>query len=356
VTAFQQVSVGAAAFKSSGGNPLALVAVDLSRDNGVTWTRIVANSRPRNPTDLESSPTVFTTAGMAVVRATAMDTHGLTASSQVSLVVGKATQPAPTISPSSATVTAGQTVPFAASGGATGNYSWGGSASSTGPAASALFTTSGTFAVTLVDEGNANYLPSPAASSTVTVGPALYTLSLMASAGGTVTGGGSYPANASATAVALPATGNAFAGWTGDVVSSAPTVTVTMTANKSLLASFTALLAQTLSATAPSGISTRSPAFTVAAQASSGLPVTLTLDSGPATLNASVLTPGSSPGVVTLTATQPGNSEYLPAAPLVISFPIGLPPAGVLYAEDSAATKRSDRMTRNTSYTSGPTR
>jgi hypothetical protein len=71
-------------------------------------------------------------------------------------------------------------------------------------------------------------------------------------------------------------------------------------------------------------------------------------------LNAFVLTPGASPGVVTLTATQPGNSEYLPAAPLVISFAIGLPPAGVLYTDDSAETKRSDRMTRTPSYTSGP--
>ena len=209
--------------------------------------------------------------------------------------------------------------------------------------------------MTLIDTGNADYLPSPAALATVTVGPALYTLSLTASGGGTVTGVGSYPANAAATAVAAPSAGNAFVGWTGDVVSSAQTVTVTMTANRSLMASFTALLAQTLSATTPTGISTRSPAFTVAAQASSGLPVTLALDSGPATLNGSVLTPGASPGVVTLTATQPGNFDYLPAAPLVISFSIGFPPAGVLLTEDSAATKRSDRMTHNTSYTSGPT-
>jgi hypothetical protein len=188
----------------------------------------------------------------------------------------------------------------------------------------------------------------------VTAGPALYTLSLTASAGGTVTGGGSYPANASATASAAPAAGNAFVGWTGDVVSPAQTVTVAMTSNKSLLASFAALLTQTLSATTPTGISTRSPAFTVAAQASSGLPVTLALDSGPATLNGSILTPGTSQGVVTLTATQPGNSEYLPAAPLVITFSIGLPPAGVLLTDDSAATKRSDRVTHTTSYTSGP--
>ena len=126
-----------------------------------------------------------------------------------------------------------------------------------------------------------------------------------------------------------------------------------MSANRSLMANFTALLPQTLTANTPSGISTRSPAFAISASSTSGLPVFLALDSGPATLDGSVLSPSGATGLVTLTATQPGNAAYLPAVPLVITFPIGLPPPGVVLSDDSAATKRSDRVTRNTSYTSG---
>jgi hypothetical protein len=82
--------------------------------------------------------------------------------------------------------------------------------------------------------------------------------------------------------------------------------------------------------------------------------VTLALTSGPASLAADVVTPEGTTGQVTITASQPGNSQYLPAQPVVISFPIGSPPVGVILADDSPATKKSDKATRTTSYTSGP--
>jgi hypothetical protein len=101
-------------------------------------------------------------------------------------------------------------------------------------------------------------------------------------------------------------------------------------------------------------VSTRTAALTLSVTASSGLPVSLTLDSGPASLSNGVVTPTGALGEVTLTATQAGNALYLPAPPVSISFAIGMPPAGAILQDDSSATKRGDKQTRTTSYRSGP--
>jgi uncharacterized repeat protein (TIGR02543 family) len=206
--------------------------------------------------------------------------------------------------------------------------------------------------VTVLDQGNANFNPSPSASAAVSVQNPFYTLSVSASGAGTVSGGGSYPPNAEATAYAIPGAGNAFAGWTGDATAATPTVSILMSANRSLMAHFSPLLAQTISYAPPGAISTRTPAFALAVTASSGLPVSLALDSGPATLAGNVVTPSGSTGEVTVTATQPGNAQYLPAQPVIITFAIGPPPPGVILTDDSAATKKSDKDTRATSFTS----
>src|ERR1017187_7472643 len=68
----------------------------------------------------ESVSYVFGAAGAATLRATATDTSGLVGSAQATFVVGRASQPAVAITPSSAAITAGQSVGFAASGGTTG--------------------------------------------------------------------------------------------------------------------------------------------------------------------------------------------------------------------------------------------
>jgi hypothetical protein len=188
----------------------------------------------------------------------------------------------------------------------------------------------------------------------VTVQAPFYTLSVSATAGGTVAGGGSYPPNAQATAVATADPGSTFTGWTGDLTAVTLTLSVLMSSNKALLAHFAPLLPQTISFVPPGAVTTFTPAFTLLVTSSSGLPVSLALDSGPATLAASLVTPTGAAGEVTLTATQAGNAQYLPAQPLVISFPIGLPPPGVFLSDDSAATKRTDRETRTTSFRSGP--
>jgi hypothetical protein len=338
----------------AGGNPLALVVIDLSVDDGNTWTRIASDNSPRSPTDAESVSFRFSSAGTAILRGTATDSQGLSGNATLTLAIAKADQSGVSISPSAASATAGQTLLFTASGGATGNYAWGGSASGAGSSTTVAFPAPGTFTLTVIDLGSPGYNPSPAASATVNVQPAFYTLTLLSSPGGTVSGGGSYAPNAVANAVATAAPGNSFAGWTGDLTGASSTMAVVMSSNKSLTANFVALLPQTISLVAPSAVTTRSAPFTLSAASSSGLPVALALLSGPASLLGTTLTPTGAVGVVTLTATQQGDSQYLPAPPVVLSFPIGLPPPGVIFADDASATRRSDRKTRTTSYTSTP--
>jgi lysophospholipase L1-like esterase len=58
------------------------------------------------------------------------------------------------------------------------------------------------------------------------------------------------------------------------------------------------------------------------ASASSGLPVSIELVSGPASLDASVLTLNGQPGIVEVRATQPGNDNWQPAEPASRSIEI----------------------------------
>jgi hypothetical protein len=55
--------------------------------------------------------------------------------------------------------------------------------------------------------------------------------------------------------------------------------------------------------------------FAIAAKATSGLPVSLAVISGPATLEKSELTLLGTPGLVIIRATQPGDALFLPAQP-----------------------------------------
>ena len=223
-----------------------------------------------------------------------------------------------------------------------------------GPAQSASFPSPGAYSVSVVDSGSADYNPSPPATATVAVQAAFFVLSVAANSGGTVSGGGPYPPNAEATAMATPGPGQVFTGWTGDATGSSPALSILMDSSKSVTANFGPMLAQTISFAAPGTVTTRSPPIVLLATASSGLPVAIALDSGPAALAGGVLTPSGVAGQVTLKATQPGDTEYLPAPPVTISFPIGSPPPGVLLTQTSPVTKRTDRYTRNTSFTSGP--
>lgn len=353
-TAFVPVTLGATASAQAGGSPLASVVIEVSSDGGATWASVDSDPNPAHPVDTETMAYTFAQAGSALVRAIATDAAGRQASAQQAVDVAKADQPAISVAPPSASLTQGQAVTFTAAGGATGNYAWAGSASGSGASQTVTFPSSGTFTVSVIDSGSADYNPSPPAAATVTVQAAFYTLSVAATAGGTATGGGTYPSGALATAVASPGPGNGFTGWTGGAAGQAETLTIRMASNLSVTATFAPLMGQTITCTPPGPVSTRSPAFALVATSSSGLPVALALDSGPVSLAGNVITPTGAPGTAVLTATQAGDALYLPAAPVVVSFPVGAAPAGVLLSDDAPATKLNERDTPVTSLRSGP--
>ncbi|MEL6926776.1 MAG: hypothetical protein AAFO94_22235, partial [Bacteroidota bacterium] len=64
--------------------------------------------------------------------------------------------------------------------------------------------------------------------------------------------------------------------------------------------------------------------FTISAIASSGLPVSFEIVSGPATLSGNTVTLDGVGGTVTIRATQAGNASYLPATPVERSFEVRL--------------------------------
>jgi gliding motility-associated-like protein/uncharacterized repeat protein (TIGR02543 family) len=67
-----------------------------------------------------------------------------------------------------------------------------------------------------------------------------YILSATASPveGGTVSGSGNYDAGTTVTLIVTPATGYIFTGWSGDVVDTSPSVTITMNSDRSVTANF----------------------------------------------------------------------------------------------------------------------
>ena len=280
-TVFSTASIGATALARSGGAPLSSVTLEVSMDNGSTWSPIDSNAHASTPADSESVAYPFRQAGAALLRATATNSAGLSATAQQSVSVGKASQPAVSITPAASTVTQGQTVAFAASGGATGNYAWSGAASAGGSAASEVFPAAGAYTVSVVDSGNANYNPSAAAAATVAVEAAFYTLRSPLRRADPSRAPVRIPPNAMAAAVATPGPGNSFAGWTGDMTAGTRSLSVRMNSNKALTANFTALLPQTISYVPPGSVSARTPPFALSVAASSGLPVSLILDSGP---------------------------------------------------------------------------
>ncbi|MES2596827.1 MAG: MBG domain-containing protein [Verrucomicrobiota bacterium] len=68
--------------------------------------------------------------------------------------------------------------------------------------------------------------------------------------------------------------------------------------------------------------------FSVSAASSSGLPVTITVTSGPATVLNGVVTLGGTAGTVVLTASQGGNANFLAAKAVVQNFKVNPLPTG----------------------------
>ncbi|MEK7253165.1 MAG: hypothetical protein AAB316_00340, partial [Bacteroidota bacterium] len=70
---------------------------------------------------------------------------------------------------------------------------------------------------------------------------------------------------------------------------------------------------------------TTDPPFTLSATATSGLPVSFAIVSGPATISGNTVTLTGSTGTVTVRATQAGNASWNPATPVDRSFTVSAP-------------------------------
>ncbi len=112
----------------------------------------------------------------------------------------------------------------------------------------------------------------------------------------------------------------------------------------------------------PNHLVTDAP-FTLAATASSGLPVTYAVTSGPATVSGSTVTLTGT-GTVVIQATQPGNTTYAPALPVSQSFLVSLASQTITFptipnhtfgdAPFTLAATSSSNLAVTYSVTSGP--
>ena len=117
--------------------------------------------------------------------------------------------------------------------------------------------------------------------------------------------------------VSVRATQTGNANW-----NPAPAVERTFTVNTP------GLLDQTITFPAiPNKVTTDAP-FNISATATSGLPVSFSIVSGPATLSGSQVTLTGSTGTVTIRASQAGNAQYNPALDVLRSFGVTQPGGG----------------------------
>jgi len=140
-------------------------------------------------------------------------------------------------------------------------------------------------------------------------------LTTSATSGGVVTPGGSYPFGSMVSVTASPDSTHRFIGWTGDVTGTNPNVAVLLDRAKSVHAVFDVKASQVIDFAPMPDRPAIADAFALQANASSGLPVSFTVLSGPATLEGAMLHV-SAPGVITVRASQAGDAMFLPAAPV----------------------------------------
>ena len=97
------------------------------------------------------------------------------------------------------------------------------------------------------------------------------------------------------------------------------------------------------------------PPVLLSASASSALPVTLAVLSGPATLTGNLLSFGSTTGWVTVAATQPGNTNYNAAPEVDQPFYLGIFPLPAITTQPaSQSVYPGDRVSFSVAATNGP--
>ena len=122
-------------------------------------------------------------------------------------------------------------------------------------------------------------------------------------------------------AVANP--GYVFTGWSVGSMGNNASSSINLSGNLSITANFEPIgnqQSQTINFSSISDKLTTDNPFQINASASSGLPVSLNIVSGPATLSGNTITLNGNTGLVVVEASQSGNSNYLPAPTVTRTF------------------------------------
>lgn len=236
-----------------------------------------------------------------------------------------ATQAPVALTPSSSTILAGSSVTFTASGGGgLGQFNWGGAASGIGSSKTIIFQNLGSYSVTVYRDKFSGFHQSNTATATITVNP---TPVIFSAAPTNFT----YDGTNKAPAITKSPTGATYSVSGTTNATNAGSYSMTLTANGNYTGS---LVVNWAIAQAPQVITFLNPdaktsgtSFTINPTVSSGLPITVSVISGSATISGSTVTLPSTE-MITLRASQSGNQNYLPAPNVDVVFnAIGFQPA-----------------------------
>ncbi|MBE2214413.1 MAG: hypothetical protein IAE82_11120 [Opitutaceae bacterium] len=101
---------------------------------------------------------------------------------------------------------------------------------------------------------------------------------------------------------------------------------------------------QTITFAQPADRGVQDGAFALTATASSGLPVTFAIGSGPATVSGSTVTPAGIPGTVAVSAAQAGNENFQAAAAVTRTFALTSPTALMAFGAVSDGAGERGRL------------
>ena len=152
-------------------------------------------------------------------------------------------------------------------------------------------------------------------------GSKTYPLTTDASPGGSVTPGGVYPHGSTVSVSATADPNFRFVNWIGDITSAATTIAITMNGPRFVRAEFVNKSSQFINFENLPDVNPGVGTMPLIASATSGLPVSFSVASGPAVVNGSTLQI-LGPGPVFVQANQPGNDVYLPAPTVTRSFSV----------------------------------
>jgi hypothetical protein len=203
-------------------------------------------------------------------------------------------------------------------------------------------TVNGAGTVTLAADqaGNANYPPAQEVSTTFIVNPAAQTIGSFAPISSKVSGAAPFTVNIPTASSGLPVSLTVLSG-PATVIGNSVTITgvgqVTLAADQAGSSNYSPAPEQTVTFTVNAGSQTISPFATIPVQtfgvpfsvvppvASSGLPVAVSVVSGPATISGNTVTPTGT-GIVTVAANQSGDANNSPAPQVLANVTVNPAP------------------------------